>query len=77
MEGPLPAAIDRALPPERRGGTLAQKALHALLSRPGVWSVLLGMRRPAYVDDALPVLGWPPIDDASAAAVFAAARALV
>jgi hypothetical protein len=32
-----------------------------LASTPGVSSVLVGMRRGAYVDDALGILRWPPL----------------
>ena len=57
------AAIDPLLPPERRGAGLSQKALWTLASTPGVSAVLVGMRRPAYVEDATGVLGWPPLAD--------------
>jgi uncharacterized protein len=55
------AAVDPLLPAERRGETLSRKALWVLASTPGVSSVLVGMRREAYVDDALGVLRWPPL----------------
>ncbi len=54
-------AIDPLLPGNRRGATLSQKALAVLCSTPGVTSVLVGMRQPAYVEDALAVLSWPPL----------------
>jgi len=54
-------AIDPHLPSERRGESLARKALWVLGSTPGVAVVLVGMRRPAYVDDAVGILGWPPL----------------
>ena len=57
------AALDPLLPEARRGEGLARKALWVLASTPGVTSVLLGMRRSAYVDDALAVLSWPPLVD--------------
>jgi hypothetical protein len=57
------AALDPHLPEARRGEGLARKALWVLASTPGVTSVLLGMRRRAYVDDALTVLSWPPLAD--------------
>ena len=57
------AAIDPLLPPERRGAPLSQKALWILTSTPGVSSVLVGMRRPAYVEDATGILGWLPLAD--------------
>jgi aryl-alcohol dehydrogenase-like predicted oxidoreductase len=59
----IAAAIDPLLPPERRGATLSQKALWTLAGTPGVSAVLVGMRRPAYVEDAIGILGWPPPAD--------------
>ncbi len=59
----IAAAIDPALPPERRAESLSRKALHVLASTPGVSAVLVGMRRPDYVRDALGVLDWPPLAD--------------
>ena len=56
-------AIDPLLPDDRRGATLSQKAIAVIGSAPGMSSVLVGMRREAYVDDALPVGGWPAIPD--------------
>lgn len=40
-------------------GTLSQKALRVLCSTPGVSSVLMGMRKPDYVDDILKELQRP------------------
>ncbi|MFQ5960868.1 MAG: aldo/keto reductase [Candidatus Methylomirabilales bacterium] len=57
------AAIDPLLPAERRGESLSRKALWVLASTPGVSCVLNGMRTPAYVDDALGILPWPPLPD--------------
>jgi hypothetical protein len=57
----ISAAIDPLLPPERRDATLSRKALWVLASTPGVSSVLNGMRRPAYVEDSLGILSWPPL----------------
>jgi aryl-alcohol dehydrogenase-like predicted oxidoreductase len=54
-------ALDPLLPANRRGASLSQKALAVLRSTPGVTSVLVGMRRPEYVADALAVLSWPPL----------------
>jgi hypothetical protein len=68
------AAIDPKLPPERRGAGLSQKALWTLASTPGVSTVLVGMRRPAYVEDATAILGWPPLADARP--VYEAVRGL-
>ncbi len=56
-------AIDPLLPAGRRGEPLSRKALWVLGSTPGVTSVLVGMRRVAYVQDALGVLAWPPLPD--------------
>ena len=60
------AGLDPLLPKERRAETLSRKALWVAASTPGVSSVLIGMRAPAYVDDALGILGWPPMPDANA-----------
>jgi uncharacterized protein len=65
-------AIDQGLPEFERKRPLSQKALLALLSTPGVTSVLVGMRRRAYVDDALSVMAAPAVGDAES--VFRAAR---
>jgi aryl-alcohol dehydrogenase-like predicted oxidoreductase len=58
---PLAAALDAGLPPERKGESLSRKALWVLASMPGVSSVLVGARKPPYVDDALGVLAWPTL----------------
>ena len=52
--------IDPLLPESRRHQSLSRKALWVLTSTPGVTCVLNGMRTPAYVQDSLEVLGWPP-----------------
>jgi aryl-alcohol dehydrogenase-like predicted oxidoreductase len=70
----IAAAVDPLLPPERRGAGLAQKSLWTLASTPGVSAVLVGMRRPAYVEDATGMLGWPPLADPPS--VYEAVRAL-
>jgi hypothetical protein len=57
------AVLDPLLPADRRGAPLSQKALWVLASTPGVSTVLVGMRRPAYVDDATAILAWPPLDE--------------
>ena len=59
------AVLDPLLPPERRAETLSRKALWVVASTPGVHSVLIGMRQPAYGDDALGILGWPALPDAA------------
>jgi aryl-alcohol dehydrogenase-like predicted oxidoreductase len=56
-------ALDPHLPPERRGESLSRKALWVVASTPGVDTVLIGMRHPAYVEDALAVQTWPPLPD--------------
>ncbi len=59
----LHRTLNPLLPEERRTATLSQKALWVLASTPGVTSVLNGMRTPAYVEDALHILRWPPLPD--------------
>jgi hypothetical protein len=56
-------AIDPLLPAARRDESLSRKAIWVLGSTPGITSVLVGMRRVAYVKDALGVLAWPPLPD--------------
>jgi uncharacterized protein YyaL (SSP411 family)/aryl-alcohol dehydrogenase-like predicted oxidoreductase len=58
------ATIDPLLPTSRRTESLSRKALWILASTPGVTCVLNGMRAPHYVDDALAVLRWEPLQDA-------------
>jgi aryl-alcohol dehydrogenase-like predicted oxidoreductase len=57
------AALDRALPEGRRSESLSRKALWVVASTPAVSCVLVGMRRPDYVRDAMEILGWPPLED--------------
>jgi aryl-alcohol dehydrogenase-like predicted oxidoreductase len=59
--------LDPALPAARRSETLSRKAIWVLSSTPGVASVLVGMRRPEYVDDAMAVDAWEPLADPLAA----------
>jgi hypothetical protein len=61
------AIIDPVLPAARRSETLSRKAVWVLSSTPGVASVLVGMRRPDYVDDAMAVDAWEPLADPLAA----------
>jgi aryl-alcohol dehydrogenase-like predicted oxidoreductase len=63
----LHQALDAVLPEGRRGESLSRKALWVLASTPGVTSVLVGMREPEYVDDALGMIDWEPLADAAAA----------
>ncbi len=57
----LHRTLNAMLPAERGTATLSQKALWVLAGTPGVTSVLNGMRTPAYVEDAIQVLRWPPL----------------
>jgi len=57
------AAVNPHLPLVRRGESLSRKALWVLASTPGVSAVLVGMRHPGYVEDALEILDWPPLPD--------------
>ena len=57
------ASLDPLLPSERRRETLSRKALWIAASTPGVSCALVGMRAPAYVDDALGILSWPRLPD--------------
>jgi hypothetical protein len=59
---PIAAVLDAGLPAEQRSETLSRKALWLLASTPGVGSVLVGMREPGYVRDALGILGWPALE---------------
>lgn len=56
--------INEHLPPELHGLSLARKALLITASVPGVSSVLLGMRKPGYVEDALEVMKLTKIENA-------------
>lgn len=57
QQAALVAALDAAEPDPR---PLSQRALRTLLGAAGVSCVLVGMRRPEYVDDALQVLSVAP-----------------
>jgi aryl-alcohol dehydrogenase-like predicted oxidoreductase len=59
----IATVLDPLLPQERRNATLSQKTLWTLASTAGVSTVLVGMRRPAYVEDATAILAWPPLPD--------------
>jgi hypothetical protein len=58
---PVREAVDPLLPEARRAASLSAKALWVVASTPGVSSVLVGMRRPEYVEDAMRVLAWPAL----------------
>jgi uncharacterized protein YyaL (SSP411 family)/aryl-alcohol dehydrogenase-like predicted oxidoreductase len=62
----IEARLDPLLPEARRGESLSRKAIWVVASTPGVTAVLNGARTPAYVDDALGVLAWPPLPGAMA-----------
>jgi aryl-alcohol dehydrogenase-like predicted oxidoreductase len=62
----IAARLDPLLPPSRARESLSRKALWVVASTPGVSVVLNGARTPAYVDDALGVLDWPPLPNALA-----------
>ena len=68
------AALNPHLPQARRGESLSRKALWVLASTPGVSTVLVGMRHPDYVEDAMAVLAWPPL--AEVRPIFEAVRQL-
>ncbi len=59
----ITASIDPELPVERRPEPLARKSIWVVSSTPAVRCVLVGMRRPAYVEDVLPVMDWPALPD--------------
>ncbi|HTU01127.1 MAG TPA: hypothetical protein VMG58_04900, partial [Candidatus Sulfotelmatobacter sp.] len=58
----LSAALAPFLPELQHSQSLSRKSLWVVASTPGVSSVLVGMRSPAYVEDAMAVLAWPPLD---------------
>jgi len=68
------AMVDPLLPPERHRESLSRKAIWVLASTPGVSCVLNGMRTPAYVDDSLGILPWPPL--AQVVPIYQAAQGL-
>ena len=55
--------LDPLLPPDLRSATLSQKAIGVLLSTPGIGTVLVGMRREAYVEDAMGAAALPAVPD--------------
>jgi len=61
----LAAFLDPLLPEERRSEPLSRKALWVVASTLGVATVLCGMRKPAYVEDALGILSWPALPGAA------------
>ncbi|MEB2311284.1 MAG: DUF255 domain-containing protein [Sorangiineae bacterium] len=63
----LARALDPLLPESRRAEPFVRKALWALASLPGVSAVLVGMRHPSYVADALEVMRWGALEGATQA----------
>lgn len=59
----LTGQLDDAVPALKTSPALSQKALRVLLNVPGLAGVLLGMRRPQYVEDGLLALRAEHIDD--------------
>jgi aryl-alcohol dehydrogenase-like predicted oxidoreductase len=62
---PLREALLPLVPEARRGDSLSRLAVATVASLPGVTSVLVGMRRPDYVEDVLGVLRQPPLPHAA------------
>jgi len=60
---PVSEHLDPLLPESLRGATLSRKAIAVLLSTPGISTVLVGMRRPAWVDDTMGALDLPAVPD--------------
>ena len=58
-----PAYSRWRVPLTRQGEGLSRKALWVLASTPGVSCVLLGMRHPAYVEDGMGIMSWPPLPE--------------
>lgn len=56
------SSITPHLPDHRSQESLSRKALWVVASTPGVSAVLTGMRRPDYVEDAVGILDWEPLD---------------
>ena len=57
--------LDPLLPKNKQSEPISRKALWILASTPGVTCVLNGMRTPHYVDNALAILNWKPLDHLS------------
>ncbi len=60
----LARQLDEKVPALKTSPGLSQKALRVLLNIPGLDCVLLGMRRPQYVQDGIAALQGDAIDDA-------------
>jgi uncharacterized protein YyaL (SSP411 family)/aryl-alcohol dehydrogenase-like predicted oxidoreductase len=63
----IAAVVDPFLPDEAKGTSLSQKALRIAKSTPGVTTVLVGMRQPGYVADALTAAAAPRLEESVAA----------
>jgi hypothetical protein len=59
------AKLDPLLPATHHAESLSRKALWVIASTPGVSVVLNGARAREYVDDALGILRWPPLGNAT------------
>jgi hypothetical protein len=59
----LARQLDEKVPALKTSPTLSQKALRVLLNIPGLDCVLLGMRRPQYVEDGIAALRSDPVND--------------
>ncbi len=62
------AALEPHVSPKLREQSLSRLALSFVASSPGVTCILNGMRDPAYVADAVGVMGLPPVPDVVAVA---------
>ena len=54
--------VARFVPREFQGKPLSQKSVALVKALDGVTTVLVGMRTPAYVNDTMETLYWPPFD---------------
>lgn len=64
--------IEPHVPERWREASLSRQALATLLSTDGITSVLVGMRRKGYVDDALGAVGLPALDQKAVRNVYEA-----
>ena len=72
----MAAALAPLLPTPQQAESLSRLALWTVAHTPGVSAVLCGMRKPAYVEDALGILAWGPFPRALAAYAAVAKLAL-
>ncbi len=59
----LARQLDEKIPALKTSPALSQKALRVLLNFPGIDCVLLGMRRPEYLEDGIAALRSAPVND--------------